>query len=1140
MKQLPKPMSGAPVAYFPFRFTVSGEVSNAPECRTLLVQTPQGAGDEPTPAGIRRVADVLNRAHSPSTPVRSGALLAFALIEEAQRLIIEAYVAQFPSALSEALVYAGDQLVAPTLKTFVRLYPPPSVLTGKLGPAAYLRNATAGLPHRCLAAREMALLKLATENPAVADMVWLFDDVALRRDAPYEAAEAGIEAYFENHPPVAGLGMSLFAALRAPMRACPNSLEGQLEYIRVKWASVLPGEFLRQLTFAGDLIREETRFRGLGPGPAPVLRFDLAQGRDAHYPEPAQFSEDRDWMANVVLMAKNAHVWLHQLSKTYRRSMIRLDQIPDEELDRLARWGFTGLWLIGLWERSPASESIKRMMGNPEAAASAYSLYDYVVAGDLGGEAALRDLAYRAGQRGIRLASDMVPNHVGVYSRWVVEHPDWFIQTKQPPFPAYRFTGANLSSDPRIEIRIEDGYWNRGDAAVVFQRVDTWTGEVRYIYHGNDGTSMPWNDTAQLDFVRADVREAVIQTILHVARQFPIIRFDAAMTLAKRHYQRLWFPQPGDAGAIPSRAEHGMTRPQFDQVFPNEFWREVVDRVTAEAPDTLLLAEAFWLMEGYFVRTLGMHRVYNSAFMNMLKLEDNANYRLTVKNVLEFSPAVLQRFVSFMNNPDELTAVEQFGKDDKYYGVAVMLVTMPGLPMFGHGQVEGFREKYGMEYRRAYWDEAVDDHMVYRHEREIFPLMRKRRLFSGADRFALYDFVVPEGWVDENVFAYSNTYGGERALVLYNNAYHTTRGNIHTSTAINVGDAEHKNLVRKSLAEALDLNARDDYYCIFRDHRTGLEYLRNAGVLAREGLHLELKAYQYYAFLDFREVADTDGLYARLDAALAGSGVISIEEARLEIVHAPVVEQFRAFLRPERLTSATPSPEWANDLKPCVDAVIQATGARIKTAPVVEQTHALIDRVSNCHRYRAQDDAPKAFQAYLDEALPGEPSMQDPMWRCTVTWALCSPLLKTLHAIRERHADGVPPEMLLQRIIAQALARQGVDEPRAELDAMLVSIMSHHAGLVSAPTKARRRMELRLLLEDPTAQRYLQFNRYQGVVWLNKEQATSAVRAIYVAQILQARFDVNVLSRYATNARNIERAVDAAGYRVEAIAEHIA
>ena len=50
----------------------------------------------------------------------------------------------------------------------------------------------------------------------------------------------------------------------------------------------------------------------------------------------------------------------------------------------------------------------------------------------------------------------------------------------------------------------------------------------------------------------------------------------------------------------------------------------MVDRVAQEAPDTLLLAEAFWLMEGYFVRTLGMHRVYNSAFMNMLRDEKNA------------------------------------------------------------------------------------------------------------------------------------------------------------------------------------------------------------------------------------------------------------------------------------------------------------------------------------------------------------------------------------------------------------------------------------------------------------------------------------------------------------------------------------
>ena len=141
---------------------------------------------------------------------------------------------------------------------------------------------------------------------------------------------------------------------------------------------------------------------------------------------------------------------------------------------------------------------------------------------------------------------------------------------------------------------------------------------------------------------------------------------------------------------------------------PEEFWREVVDRVAQEAPDTLLLAEAFWLMEGYFVRTLGMHRVYNSAFMNMLRDEENAKYRLVMKNTLEFDPEILKRYVNFMNNPDERTAVDQFGKGDKYFGVCTLMATMPGLPMFGHGQIEGFSEKYGMEFRRAYWDEQPD------------------------------------------------------------------------------------------------------------------------------------------------------------------------------------------------------------------------------------------------------------------------------------------------------------------------------------------------------------------------------------------------------------------------------------------------
>ena len=135
--------------------------------------------------------------------------------------------------------------------------------------------------------------------------------------------------------------------------------------------------------------------------------------------------------------------------------------------------------------------------------------------------------------------------------RWVTDHPDYFVQRADPPYPAYSWTGPNLSTDERVGIYLEDHYTDASDAAVVFKRVDRWSGTTRYIYHGNDGTSFPWNDTAQLDYLRADVREAVIRTIIEVARRFPVIRFDAAMVLARKHVQR--FGTRCRAAAAPAR-----------------------------------------------------------------------------------------------------------------------------------------------------------------------------------------------------------------------------------------------------------------------------------------------------------------------------------------------------------------------------------------------------------------------------------------------------------------------------------------------------------------------------------------------------------------------------------------------------------
>ena len=834
-------------------------------------------------AAARRFAERMTRVLG--HPVPASDVNAMGLIDEILHLLIRQYELQNPGVMRQALGHLHARLseatVEATLLKFTEDYPPLAVHRGQVSPRAYLDQASAGIPHRETSLEEMLLLYLANANPAFGPYRELFDDEELRRTTAYETMISGLQTYIASLPAFGPGQETLMEILLAPARRSPHSLQAQLEYLLERWGKILGKALVQRILRSIDFVREEAiRRTGTGGfgGETPVLSF---AGAEFEY---ERFSQDKDWMPRLVLVAKNSYVWLDQLSKWYQRPITRLDQIPDEELDALAQRGITGLWLIGLWERSRASQRIKQMMGNPEAVASAYSLMDYQIAEDLGGWEALGNLRGRAWQRGIRLSADMVPNHMGVDSHWVSDHPDWFLSLPYPPYPNYTFNGVDLSSDSRTGVYIEDHYYDRADAAVVFKRTDRWTGDARYIYHGNDGTSMPWNDTAQLDFSKAEVREAVIQTILHVARNFPIIRFDAAMTLAKKHIQRLWFPEPGAGGAIPSRSEHGMTRAQFDAALPNEFWREVVDRVAAEVPDTLLLAEAFWLMEGYFVRTLGMHRVYNSAFMHMLRDEDNAKYRTVMKNVLEFDPQVLKRFVNFMNNPDEKTAVEQFGDGDKYFGVATLLATLPGLPMIGHGQIEGFHEKYGMEYRRAYWDEHPNEGLIARHAWQIFPLLRRRHLFADVENFLLYDFFTPAGKVNEDVFAFSNGNDRERGLVIYQNKFAETSGWIKRSVASM--DKASLRLVQRTLGDGLALRGGDNDYLLFRDIPSGLEFIRSSRELMHNGLFVELKAYKCHAFVDFREVSDLDGRLAAVCRALDGAGVQSVE-GRLREMFAP-------------------------------------------------------------------------------------------------------------------------------------------------------------------------------------------------------------------------------------------------------------
>ncbi len=1102
---------------------------------------------------VREFAAKINRVRQKEglKEVYAGEINALGLLDEIMHAMLDQYRQRYaPQMNIRAYEWItgklGAEKMEETLEAFCMEFPPLNVVKNEQTVAEYLNPDTPqGMKNRYDTVEEILVLWVTNRNPAAMKAAGeLFDESHLSEISDYNKLILHLDAFVRTQPQVEG--MTIIEYLRQPALKYPDSLFDQLDYIRYNWSAVL-GEFIRRLLIGIDLMKEEYKEHGFG-GPATVEIPAYNEFGDG-YAEYEAFSADSDWMPRLVLMAKNAYVWLDQLSRKYGWEIRYLNEIPDEELKALADEGFTGLWLIGLWERSKASQTIKQWCGNPEALASAYSLAGYTIANDLGGEDAFNDLKARAWRYGIRLASDMVPNHMGIDSDWVLYHPDRFLSLPESPYPNYAFNCGNLSPDPNIGIRIEDHYFSRSDAAVVFQRIDYRTGDVRYIYHGNDGTTMPWNDTAQLNYLNPEVRETVIQTILSVARHTPIIRFDAAMTLAKKHYQRLWFPEPGSGGDIATRAEHGLTKAEFDQAFPQEFWREVVDRVAAEAPDTLLLAEAFWLMEGYFVRTLGMHRVYNSAFMNLLRDEDNQRYRMLLKNTLEFDPEILKRYVNFLNNPDERTAVEQFGTGDKYFGICMLMTTMPGLPMFGHGQLEGFSEKYGMEYKKAYKDEAVNTGLMQRHQREIFPLLHRRKRFAEVKNFVLYNFANGYGNVDENVYAYSNYGENCHTLVIYNNRYGETEGFVKQSVSMARKENDGKVLFTTTLSESLGLHADPEYYVIMHDHIRGLDYIRNSEQICREGLFMRLHGYQYYVFSEIYEVRDDEQhTWRQLSEWLNGEGTPDLREAIEEI-------RFGKILRPYRGCFDGHKLRW----------LYNAIGAKIRPETWDELRNGTWNDFGMLSdAFRSEYGYPRLygrdlFNLYVsgmtgmlkDPALSGLPDMKQYAVSARKVSELIhtKPLLWIMLLISQQERlltdefgedrPNIHEQCHLIKPLIRCLRDTDLFDLMPEEQVSVIQWLYYNLDRMKAWTADTLEQDLNGLLEQDDTHRLLKANLYDDVYWFNSEAAEMLTDLIRVSGYYLKVFDpAGSASEQIENTMLFDRAADILAERIEEAEYH--
>lgn len=1085
---------------------------------------------------VRKFVNNFNKTKKDVDKIKVSEINAAGLIDEIFHYVIRKYEAEkTPNLFKRAIVHIEDIIGKDKLEKiqleFIELFPSVEVYRDKQLPVEYLASTTGDKSNKEIVLEEMLLLFLANRNDANKKFAELFSEDYFSDKQRFVEIINTLKTFFIREASVDDVAeLNLIDYLSLPIRSNPNSLTEQLDFIVKNWSVDIKTKFLDKFFLIEDLLKEEIINNGSYESEPQTIVPQYKNNSDnfidnieidkslqnyendinISYEEPERFTPDIAWMPNVILIAKNIYVWLNQLSKKYQKGIKRLDQIPDAELDELARRNINGLWLIGLWERSNASKKIKNLMGNNDAVASAYSLYDYRIANDIGGEEAYDSFNERAKRRGIRLASDMVPNHTGLDSNWVRNYPDYFVQVNEPPFN-YTFNGADLSDDPNIEIKIDDGYWSNSDAAVVFRRIDKRYNDVRYIYHGNDGTNMPWNDTAQLDMLKHEVREAVIQKIFYVARRFSIIRFDAAMTLAKKHFQRLWYPQPGTGGDISSRTDFSMSRIKFDDLFPVEFWREVVDRINSEMPETLLLAEAFWLMEGYFVRTLGMHRVYNSAFMNMMMKEENEKYRELIYNTLEFEPKILKRYVNFMSNPDEETAIEQFGSGDKYFGVLTLMVTLPGLPMFAHGQIEGYTEKYGMEYQRAYYNETPNTWLVDRHQREIFPLTRRRHLFSEVENFWFYDFYDLNGNLNNNVFVYSNSFNNARTLILFNNKYDTAYGNFQMSTpkVVNI-DEENKIIKNINIAEALHINGNLNFFYIFKDMVSNLEYIFKGSDLWQKGLYLELNGFERRVFTDIREVEDTNGNYYSLYTNLNGTGITSIDEAIEDRNSTALFSIFSQLFESKTLKQLLHEPpkgrKKESEFEPIpsmIDLFIKEfkkiDNLKITSTKFLEEITIKLQiikklNLSSMTKQRKENKNRTASEFLL---LDNNKISVDDL-RIILVWLLLSPIQST--------NPSKNTSKIISNILRKPFAKTMFSSGKSEFEInktidLIKLLLNNYEDFVfykknkkTTSTKKIDKYNFSKILDDKEIHKYLEVNIYKGVEYFNKESFEELIK----------------------------------------------
>jgi glycosidase len=425
------------------------------------------------------------------------------------------------------------------------------------------------------------------------------------------------------------------------------------------------------------------------------------------------------WPTEPVIYEIGTWPWLAGLSRRYSRP-VTLANVPGEVWDEVAAPGVNAVWLMGVWERSPAGLAVAREnaslqrafraalpdLTDSDVVGSPYCVRGYRADDRLGGPEGLATARAELNRRGLKLILDYVPNHVAPDHPATADHPNWFIQG----------SAADLAADP--------GAW--------------FEAAGRILAFGRDPYFPPWPDVAQLNAFDPGLREATVATLTWIGEQCDGVRCDMAMLVTNDIFAGTW---GAHAGPVPAA----------------EFWPPVIERVKAACPGLVLIAEAYWDTE-WMLQRQGFDFCYDKRLYDRLTHEGAESLRKHLVADRGYQDGLLR----FTENHDEPRAAASMpGGRDR--AAAVAIATLPGATLWHDGQFEGRRTHLSVFLGR-YPDEPADHDLRSFHRRLLAVAAGVRR-----GEWRLLD---THGWPDNpahrDVVAWSWHEGATRHLVVLN------------------------------------------------------------------------------------------------------------------------------------------------------------------------------------------------------------------------------------------------------------------------------------------------------------------------------------------------------------------------------------